>query len=116
MDLREKILKTNDIKRKKVYVKEWDCDIFIKQMNGAEREEFEREKFIIKNGNVEPGKNIAAKLLQKVLVDENNKNIFEKNDIEALSGKNANVLDFLLKEAQDFNLTENQDLEESKKN
>ena len=86
---REDVLGVNDIKIVKVDMPEWlDGYVYVKGMNGLEREEF--EKFYRDDTN-EP-LNIRAKLAAMTICDEDGTLLFSIEDAEELGKKSASSL------------------------
>lgn len=111
----EQILKATDFgEPKKVNVPEWGGEVFVKQMNGVERDRWE----LIASKAVEnPGKaNIRATLCVMTLCTEKGKRLFSDGQIAALGQKSAIALDRVFEVAKDFNKLTDDDIEELEKN
>lgn len=114
MDLREFILKVEDTKElTKLHIPEWDCDIWIKIMTGAERDAWEIS-CSDKKGNTRG--NFRARLAAKVICDEQGNLLFKDNDVNALSQKSASALGRIFNLATDKNEISEDDIEELEKN
>ena len=57
-DLRGLILGTQDITKEKVHITEWDVDVFVKGLTGAERDSYEQSLFTVS----EHGKKVDVKM------------------------------------------------------
>ena len=98
---RDDILKVQDIKVEKVHVPEWGGDVYIKGMNGMERDAFEASVVQMrgKGTNVDMS-NIRAKLAAQTICDENGERLFTDADIKALGKKSASALQRVFEVAQ----------------
>ena len=120
-DLREIILGTQDITQEKVHISEWNVDVFVKGLTGAQRDSYEQSLFIVsehgKKVDVKMNRaNLRAKLLVKTICDEDGNRIFADSDVEALGGKSASALDKLFEVAQRLSGLSDKDVEELEKN
>lgn len=106
-------MKAEDLKRETVPVPEWGGEVIVRTMTGAERDTFESEITGKKGVNRD---NIRAKLLARVLINEEGKRLFSDNDIADLGDKSGNVLDRLFGIAQNLNGIGAKDVEELEKN
>jgi len=117
MDLRTKVLGAEDLKLVKVHVLEWDCNLYIRTIDGAERERFfsqlERAKGPDEEANY---KNYTASLVALCVGDESGKRVFDDKDIEALAKKSAQVLTRVALMCQKHNGLTKEDVEEAVKN
>jgi hypothetical protein len=109
---KEQILAAKDWTSEVVNVPEWGGDVHIRAMSGAARDEF-RGAFDNEKGAV--GK-FEASLLALTLADENGTLLFSLEEVEALRGKSAAVLDKLTQEALRINGMTGQAQEEAAKN
>ncbi|CAG6392778.1 phage tail assembly chaperone [Streptomyces cocklensis] len=89
---RDAIIAAVDAVTETVSVPEWGGDIGVKSMTGAERDEYEMG--LRKKGHLDL-RNARAKLLVRVLVNENGTRIFADQDALALGKRNAAVLERL---------------------
>jgi len=98
---RDDILKVQDIRVEKVHVPEWGGDVYIKGMNGMERDAFEASVVQMrgKGTNVDMS-NIRAKLAAQTICDENGERLFTDADIKALGKKSASALQRVFEVAQ----------------
>lgn len=103
MTLRDSILAADDLPRERVQTDEWGRSgvpfVYMRGFSGSEREAWERSQTVLgPNGDRIPNpraKNVRAQFLVKLMTDENGDRIFADEDVEALSGKNAAVLERL---------------------
>ena len=79
------ILEMADLAEERVYVKEWDCDITIREMTALERVKFESR--LEKDDPL-----LRVKLVAYSAVDENGERLFSDDDIPALAGKNFKAI------------------------
>lgn len=101
MDLRDKILGADDLRRELVSVPEWDTDIYIQEMTGSARDQYEAS--LIDKANLptkEKLRNMRAELVVLTAVYANGGRIFSDDDIELVGMKNAKVLTRLADTAQ----------------
>ena len=93
MSLRDQILNSNDIPRKLVKVKEWNVEIEVRGMTGAERTR------ILDLAQSEAGMNLQMVYPEIVISTafdaETGEKIFNPEDRTALLSKSANALDAL---------------------
>jgi hypothetical protein len=115
---REKILNMEDFKTEVVHVPEWDGDVIVKSMTGAERDAFESSLVEQKkSGNVIKTENIRAKLVSKTVIDPESKlPMFTAGDIEILGAKNAAALDRIFTVARKLSGLAEEDIEALAKN
>ncbi len=86
---REDVLGVDDIKIVKVDMPEWLAGyVYVKGMNGLEREEFEEFYRDDTNGPI----NIRAKLAAMTICDEDGTLLFSMEDAEELGKKSASAL------------------------
>lgn len=115
MNLKDKILAANDIKREKVYIKEWDCEVYVQQMSAYEQDRFEQDsRGIDGKSNLV---HIRAKMCAACLVDEHGNKIFDRpEDIIRLSAKSGQVLNRLIDKITSLNSISEEELETLAKN
>lgn len=114
MNLRDKILGSEDRTTVPVPIPEWDCTVYVTTMSGIERDAFE----VAAQGS--DGKtareNIRAKLAVFTTVDEKGKRVFGDGDAELLGDKNAAALDRIFNVATKINRLTEADMVELAKN
>jgi hypothetical protein len=114
---RDAILAAQDLKNEKVEVPEWGGYVFVRCMTGTERDAFENEAYVVKGKNVEINpENFRARLLVKVLADEQGKRIFTDEDLISLGAKSARILDRLFAVATRINGLSREDVKDLTKN
>jgi hypothetical protein len=121
----EEILQADDLPKELVEVPEWGGEVYVRTMTGLERDSWEGSIVKMKPRRVN-GRNIQepeiifanarAKLLAKVLCDENGKSLFSEHQVDVLGGKSAAALDKCFTVAQKLNHLTNEDVEELTKN
>ncbi len=107
------ILTADDLKREIVPVPEWGGDVWVRGMNGAERDKF--ESGIVEMRGKEQTLNMAnvrAKLASLTLCDEEGKRLFSEQDVQALSQKSATALQRVFSVAQRLSGIGDDDVEE----
>ena len=95
---REQILGVDDLRTLIVNVPEWGGDIKLRTMSIAAQLEYEKIK---DNGEQ---RELLLGLLCESIVDEDNKPLFNKDDLDALSKKSTTVLCRLFNQALDLNI------------
>lgn len=104
MQLRDKILGADDLKREKVEVPEWGMTLYVREMTGSERDQYEvgliEKKDLPMSQRLE---NMRARLVVLCVVDDKGNRVFSDEDIEAVGGKNAQALTRLTDAAQVIN-------------
>lgn len=115
MSIAEKILKADDRpKLVKVKVPEWGVVIYVKVMDGAQRDQWE---LAVSKDVDNPGTaNIRAKLAIATVCDENGKLIFTTSQAANLGKKSSIALDRIYTAAKDLNKLSDQDIEDLEKN
>jgi len=116
---REALLKKTKLIIKKVDLGEMG-HVFVKEMNGAEKDRFEQSIIEIDKKTKQPKtklENYRAKLLVNTICDANGNLILNIGDVKALNENNGAVmLDKLLEESQKLNSISENDKEELVKN
>lgn len=108
MSLRDTILATDDLPKKKIKIPEWGVDVYIATLKSVEREQWEN--------NAKSEKEIRENLVVLVALDESGKRIFTKEDIPALKEKNSKALDRICTAAIEHNKIRKEDIDELEKN
>lgn len=98
--LRERILGLRDCPPEPVEVPEWNVTVYMRHLNGVERDQF--RALLAENASVGVSFSEAA-LLALTVVDEAGERVFAEADIEALRVRNAAVLDRLSNRAMEIN-------------
>lgn len=96
---KQQILAAKDWTSEVVNVPAWGGDVHIRAMSGADRDAFRAS---IDGGQAAVGKSMAS-LLALTLADENGILLFTMEEVEALRGKSAAVLDRLAQESMRIN-------------
>ena len=110
---RDDILQAEDIKTELVPVPEWGGDVYVKGMNGAERDKFEGSLVILRGKDKQMNMtNIRAKLASMTICDDKGKRLFNENDVQALSQKSAAALQRVFVVAQKLSGISDDDIEE----
>ena len=110
---RDDILQAKDIKIELVSTPGWGGDVYVKGLNGAERDKFEGSLVNMRGKSKEINMtNIRAKLASMSICDENGKREFNENDVQALSQKSAAELQRVFVVAQRLSGISDEDVEE----
>lgn len=97
-----------------VSVPEWGGEIRLRCISALDRDRWLRRMYDDKGNLKNPEKSFQASFLALCIVDDTGARVFEDDDIDALAGKNAMVLDRLFREA--YRLNGLSGLEEIEKN
>lgn len=111
---REDILSHTDLKKEKIFVKEWGGEIFVSEMTAESRDEWEQN--IVKRDNKDKLVNARAKLIVVTVVDEDGNRLFNDEDVEKIGKLSSKVIDKIAVISQKLNGLSAEELEESKKN
>ena len=112
------IFAAQDLKTETVDVPEWGGAVIIRTMTGAQRDSYEQS--LMKRGD--DGKyavdteNMRTKLVVYTAVDEQGNALFTADDLTALAGKNAAVIERLALAAQRLNGLSRDSVDDAKKN
>ena len=101
MNLKSKILGSADWRTEKVHVPEWDTDVYVRTLSGHDRTSLMRKMDSLDKAG-QCG-DLPALILSIALSDEAGNRIFTDMDVEALGGKNTEVLGRLAETALTFN-------------
>lgn len=108
--LGDEILALDDLKKERVHVQQWDLDVYVREMSGAERQEF------LKIARDEKQHARAeAWLVALVAEDSNGEKIFTIDQVDSLMQKNAKALDILGKVILALNKIGDEAIETEKK-
>jgi len=101
MNLRETIVSAEDINYTTVHIEEWDADVRLKSLSASDTEKLERYQ---EKNKDRPEQDYMGYLATLVIVDEENKRVFDKpGDAKILGSKSVAALSKLLKAASDLN-------------
>lgn len=96
----EQIIASDDMGLKKLHVREWGGDVYIRVMSVGERDNYERMWIGKKDVGVD---NFRAEYLARVLCDEKGELLFSRDKVEALAKKSGAVMGKLFDEAMKHN-------------
>lgn len=105
----EQILAADDLGLKKVRVKVWGGEVYIRVMSVGERDAWERLWIGKKETGVE---NFRTEYLARVLCDETGKLLFTREQMDKLSAKSGAVMGKLFDEALAHNNMTEADVEQ----
>jgi hypothetical protein len=107
MSIRDLILQKQDRETRDVYVKDWDINVRMRALTGAERDDFEAsvDRMGPKGQRIRNTRNIRARLVAKCIIDQETGDLAFKTpeDIAALGDKSAKAIDFLFDVAAEMN-------------
>lgn len=95
--LRERILSAQDIQSERVYVPEWDVEVEVRSMTGAQRARVLQGATV--DGEVDLERLYPILLIETVYDPETGEPVFEAADRDALNGKNSGALERIAKVA-----------------
>jgi hypothetical protein len=111
------ILGAKDLDSEIVHMPEWGGDVKVRMMTGTERDAFEASIFEVKGTDTKQNMvNLRAKLVGRVLIDDDGARLFTDKEIEELGKKSARSLDKIFKVAQRLNGIGGDAVEELTKN
>lgn len=111
---REDILKSDDLRREKVFIPEWKGDVYVRALTAKQRDRFEEQVTSGKKLNME---NLRAKFVAMVTVDDKGNQLFRSDeDIKALGQKSARAIERIFTVGQRLNGMTQEDAEELAKN
>ena len=111
---KDTILASVDLPMELVSVPEWGGDIYVRTLNGTERDAFEQSMVGKKNStNLD---NVRARFAVLTICDEAGNRLFTANDATALGKKSAAALDRVFAVAQRLNGFSSEDADELAKN
>ena len=91
---RDDIKNLNDLKMEELFVDEWNDTVYVRELDGEERNNY--EAFLIEMANspkkVHKMDEARARLVSLSVCDENGKRLFTEDDIPWLKRKNAKAL------------------------
>ena len=105
----EQILAADDLGLKKVAVKEWGGDVYVRVMSVGERDAYERMWIGKKETGVE---NFRTEYLARVLCDEKGELLFSREQVAGLAKKSGAVMGRLFDEAIKHNNMSEGDIEQ----
>ena len=110
---RDQILSIADLKTELVEMPEWGGSVYVRGMNGAERDKFEGS-LVEQRGKERKVNtaNIRAKLASLTICDESGKRLFSEADVQAISQKSASALQRIFEVAQRLSGITDADVEE----
>jgi hypothetical protein len=92
---RDVILAADDLPRREVQVPEWGGSVYVRALNGAERDQLER---MVSSDSIS-----RAALVALCTVDEAGERMFSDKDVAALAQKNGAALGRIVTAAMDAN-------------
>ena len=108
-DLRDRIVGSDDLRRRQVHVPEWGCDVYVRSFTGTERAAWERSTVKEVDGEVvrdlDSISTAALRLAVLTLVDESGARVFPDaaDGMEALGSKSATAINRIAEAASEVN-------------
>jgi hypothetical protein len=109
---KEQVLAAQDLHYEVVLVPEWDGELRLRSMTGAERDLYEQSFFTARADEKAPVPNVRARLVAFCAVDEAGNRMFSDADVEALGAKSARALERVYQVATKLNAVTDKDIEE----
>lgn len=113
---RNQILEADDIKVELVPVPEWGGDVYVKGLNGTERDKFEASTVTVTRGGRQKQnlENLRARLIVLTVIDpdDNGLPLFTEADVAKLGKKSAVALDRVFTVARKVSGLNQEDIEE----
>jgi len=116
MTLREKILNCDDIKSEVIYVKEWDCKLLIRALDGKSRALLMNSVLNQVSKKIDMEKLYPELIISTVYDPDSNELVFQKSDINLINSKNAGVLERVAKVSARLSGINDDSVEEMEKN
>ncbi|KPV54678.1 hypothetical protein SE17_02305 [Kouleothrix aurantiaca] len=114
---RADILQALDLPRERVAVPEWGGEVYVRALNGSERDSLEAWMLEMNGkGAQDLYANFTARLAAMTMVGEDGENLFTLADIQVLGKKSANALRRVMDVAQRLSGVTQADVEELTKN
>lgn len=115
---KEQILAASDLLSETVYCPEWGGGVVIRSMTGTQRDAYEQSLMTRddKGAFVVDTENMKVKLIVYTAVNESGEPLFTADELAAIAGKNAAVIERLATVASRLSGLGNQALDEAAKN
>jgi len=98
------ILKADDLKMEEVEIPEWNGSVFVTELTGDARDEFEQYLAQLEEKRQEGNfMHLRAALAAATIVDEKKERMFTFNEIKQLGKKNGKALDRIFEAANKLN-------------
>lgn len=120
---REQILSKTQLRIQKVHIDEWEGDVYVRCLTGAERDQFE-EAQLIRQKDKKRGTtsfdleltNVRARLVVLGVCDENGLRTFRDEDVDAISKLSSGALSYLYNVIASLSGITDEDVEDLIKN
>lgn len=110
---RDAILQAQDLPTERVVVPEWNGEVLVRALTGAERDTFEQSIVEQRGKSTRMNlQNLRAKLVALTVVDEEGKRLFSDEDAKLLGQKSAAALNRVFEVAQRLSGLTPEDVEE----
>jgi len=122
MPTREEIFALSDLVIEKIHVPEWNLDLHVRSLSGAEKAKWEQESLIDdpKNSGVKLSRDrmrtARERLVELATCNEDGSRFFKDGDSAAIGKKNANAISRLYDAAAKLSGITKEDLGEAVKN
>ncbi len=114
---RDAILQAEDLPKELVLIPEWNGEVYVRALTGAERDAFEQSMVEQKGKSTKRNlSNLRAKLVALTVGEEAGTSIFSDRDAELLGQKSAIAINRVFEVAQRLSGLSQEDVEELTKN
>jgi len=111
------ILAASDLGLKEIQMKEWGGSVYIRQLSGKEREEFEEETTNLDSSEKQTDQvNAMAVFCSYIICDDKRNRLFTSEEADQLAEKSFNSLKHVFNEGMLLNSIRSEDIEELTKN
>lgn len=111
-ELRERILAATDLPRQNLSIPEWDCQVMVTCLTGAQRDRIEA---LVRNNGADTT-HLRARVVAMCTRGPDNALLFCEDDLAALESLAASALDRIFEAAQRLSGITPEALDEAKKN
>lgn len=116
INLRDKILNADDIKKEVVPVEEWDCELEVRGLSGKERNSILNKVMNKQSGEMDLDTLYTTLLIKSVYDPETGEKVFEEKDRDMLSGKSGAALEKVAQVASRLSGLDNKGVQNAVKN
>lgn len=113
---KKQILDVKDLPIEEVFISEWNDSVFVRGLNGRERDSFELSVIDQKSKNKVNLENIRAKLCALTICDENGELLFSENEVNEVAKKSGAALGKIFVVAQRLSGLSENDVKEMSEN
>lgn len=115
INLRDKILSVDDIKKEILHVDQWDVDLEIRSLNGKARSKLMNET-MKSNGKMDMERLYPELIISCTYDPETHERVFQPTDREQINTKNSGALEKIAKVAMKLSGLDADSVEQAEKN